>query len=57
MNPLFDDGSDSDTNTRLTTNRDFAKTFNRLREKELFKRCKKIFPLNKNWIKNLLNFQ
>lgn len=50
MNPLFDDGSDSDTNTRLTTNRDFAKTFNRLREKELFKRCKKIFRFNTNWI-------
>lgn len=48
MNPLFDDGSDSDTNTRLTTNRDFAKTFNRLREKELFKRRKNSQKKHKN---------
>lgn len=38
---LFENDSESDTeNVQLTTNKDYAKSYNKFRSKELLKKCK-----------------
>ena len=37
---LFDDDAGSDEETGFKTNKDFAKSYNKYRQKELLKKCK-----------------